>query len=193
MTLAISQTIFSVYKTVFYSFECYQFVVTSSVLNNTAKDTLKQNLPKCQGKYVEKWSNKCTHLVVNEFMLTIKVLLALIEEIPIVTPDYFTEYGESVESGTEPPDINKFNKPPITEQLLKSDFKYQYDSRRRHLFKNKIFVFLKASSRNQMEDVIKACGKQVLLFFLIYIKLCIKCGEIVNQKSCTSSQYVYLF
>lgn len=171
MTLAISQTIFSVYKTVFYSFECYQFVVTSSVLNNTAKDTLKQNLPKCQGKYVEKWSNKCTHLVVNEFMLTIKVLLALIEEIPIVTPDYFTEYGESVESGTEPPDINKFNKPPITEQLLKSDFKYQYDSRRRHLFKNKIFVFLKASSRNQMEDVIKACGKQVLLFFLIYIKL----------------------
>lgn len=144
---------------VFYSFECYKFVVTSSVLNATAKNTLKQDLAKCQGKYVEKWSNKCSHLVVNEFLLTIKVLLALIEEIPIVTPDYFTEYRKSVESGTKPPDINKFNKPPITEQLLKSDFKYKYDSRRRSLFENKVFVFLKATSRNQMEDVIKACGK----------------------------------
>lgn len=159
MTLTISHTILVFTYTVFCSFECYQFLVTSSVLNTTTKNTLKQNLAKCQGKYVEKWSNKCTHLVVNEFMLTIKVLLALIEEIPIVTPDYFTEYGKSVESGTEPPDINKFNKPPITEQLLKSDFKYQYNSRRRCLFENKVFVFLKTSSKNQMEDVIKACGK----------------------------------
>lgn len=144
-----------------FSFESYKFIVAASALSADKKLTLKAALDKCQGKYVEKWSDKCTHLTVEKLTLTVKVLQALVGGKPIVTPNYWSDYAESVEKKVSLPDINKYNRPPVFEHLLRSDFEYKVDPRRKTLFENKLFVFLKSSTKKQMEDVIKSCGKFV--------------------------------
>lgn len=138
------------------------FIVAASALSADKKLTLKAALDKCHGTYVDKWSDKCTHLTVENLTLTIKVLHALVEGKPIVTLDYWSDYAESVEKKVSLPDINKYNRPPIAETLLRSDFEYKADPRRKTVFENKMFVFLKSSTKKQIEDVIKSCGKFVL-------------------------------
>ncbi|CAG9771788.1 unnamed protein product [Ceutorhynchus assimilis] len=107
---------------------------------------------------MEKWDDSCTHLTVEKLTLTIKVLQALIDEKPIVTLDYWAACEESLAQKLPMPNIEEYNKPPVAEQLLKSDFQYRFNSQRRSLFKDKMFVFQTANCKKQMEEVIEKCG-----------------------------------
>ncbi|KAL1491442.1 hypothetical protein ABEB36_012040 [Hypothenemus hampei] len=147
-----------------FRFESYQFVVAGSVLSTEKKALLKECLDKCGGYYVEKWTDYCTHLTVEKASLTVKFLQALVNEKHIVTINYWTDYVKSIESKQNPPNIEYYNKPPIAEQLLSSDFKYKVDPNRRTLFKEKIFVFFDKNCKDQLSDVIQNCGGQLKLF-----------------------------
>lgn len=59
-----------------------------------AKDTakLREHLRLIGGKLEKVWSESCTHLVMSNVTVTLKVLQALAMGKPIVTPAYFTEY-----------------------------------------------------------------------------------------------------
>ncbi|XP_030749490.1 nibrin isoform X1 [Sitophilus oryzae] len=145
-----------------FRFEFYNFVVSASGLSSEKKSALKQNVEYCCGKYVDKWSSECTHLTVEMVTVTVKVLQALIDEKPIVTPDYWSAYKNSKDKGLPPPDINKYNRPEISEQLLKSDFKCEANPKRKTLFRNKVFLFLKTNVKNQIETVVKSCGGECI-------------------------------
>ncbi|XP_066247418.1 nibrin [Euwallacea similis] len=140
-----------------FQFESYTIIASSSALNIEKRNKLKEALSKCEGKYVDKWSNKCTHLVVEKLILTIKVLQALVDEKHIVSQDYFYDYAKSISEKGRIPDINEYNKPPVGEQLLRG-FQNKFDTRRRTLFQHKVFVFLDPDSKKQIEELIKSCG-----------------------------------
>ncbi|XP_076271331.1 nibrin isoform X2 [Rhynchophorus ferrugineus] len=140
-----------------YTFEAYKFIVTTSGLSGNKKSVLKNNVEYCGGKFSDKWSPYCTHLVVEEITLTIKFLQALINEVIIITPEYWVAYKQSLDSNSSMPDITKYNSPKVSEQLLKSDFQCTKNPMRRTLFKNKVFVFYKTSFKEQMQDVIEHC------------------------------------
>ncbi|XP_066139619.1 nibrin isoform X1 [Euwallacea fornicatus] len=140
-----------------FHFESYAIVASSSALNIEKRNKLKEALDKCRGKYVDKWSDKCTHLVVEKLILTIKVLQALVDEKHIVSQDYFYDYAKSISEKGKIPDINEYNKPPVGEQMLRG-FQNKFDTRRRTLFQHKVFVFLDPDSKKQIEELIKSCG-----------------------------------
>lgn len=110
---------------------------------------------------MDKWSSLCTHLAVEKLTLTVKVLQALVQGKPIVTLDYWADYAKAIENSKPAPDLARYSKPPVAEHLFSSDFECTYDEKRKSLFENKVFVFLKASTKKQLEDVIKSCGKLV--------------------------------
>ncbi|KAH1024691.1 hypothetical protein HUJ05_004142 [Dendroctonus ponderosae] len=142
-----------------FRFECPTFIVSASGLSTDTKTILKQHLKVCNSKYMDKWSSVCTHLVVEKLTLTVKVLHALVQGKPIVTLDYWADYAKAIKNSRPAPDLSKYRKPPVAEHLFSSDFECTYDERRKSLFENKMFVFLKASTKKQLEDVIKSCGK----------------------------------
>lgn len=133
--------------------------MTASGLSSNKKNVLKSNVEYCGGRFIDKWSPCCTHLVVEEITLTIKVLQALINELIIVTPDYWVAYKQSMDNNTSTPNTNKYNNPKISEQLQRSDFQCIKNPIRKTLFQNKIFVFYKNNFKEQMQNVIESCGE----------------------------------
>lgn len=63
-------------------------IVSTSGIQAEAKKDIENMLKTIDGELRSSWSRDCTLIVVNEIILTVKVVLALVNGIPIVTPDY---------------------------------------------------------------------------------------------------------
>lgn len=134
-----------------------EIVTTGTHLNSGDKKKLKSLLNIIGGTYVDNWGPKCTHLTVKEMSVTVKVLHALIDEKPIVISDYWTQFSENVIKNLPPPDIEKFNNPPVGEPTLKNiDFKKNVS--RKCLFKDKLFIFPLEKNKVLLEETIKKAG-----------------------------------
>lgn len=121
------------------------------------KKKLKNVLNIIGGNYVDNWGPNCTHLTVKEMSVTVKVLHALLDEKPIVVSDYWTQFSENVLKNLPPPDIEKFNSPPVSEPLLKNvNFKKKVS--RKSLFKDKLFIFPLEKNKVLLEETINKAG-----------------------------------
>ncbi|KAJ8979018.1 hypothetical protein NQ317_003121 [Molorchus minor] len=123
-----------------YRLEQHRIVTTGTRLNSTQKIKLKADLASIGGQYIENWTPECTHLTVEEITLTVKILHAIVDEKPIVKPAFWTKYAENVAVNLPPPNIDKYNRPPIAEALL-NNIEFKSNLSRKQLFKNKLFVF----------------------------------------------------
>lgn len=96
-------------------------------------------------------------MVVSEIILTAKVLCALTEGQPIVTPKYFQDYVKSIKNNTVVPEPDNYV-PELNETLLSKNISLNYVPIRKILFQNKIFVFLTEKSKIQMAELITIAG-----------------------------------
>lgn len=145
------------HQIILFRLEQIELITTGTHLSTNNKDQLKSALKVLGGSYVESWTVECTHLTVQNITVTGKLLLALLDNKPIVTQNYWTAFAENISKHLPPPDINKYNNPPIAEPLLKNiDFK---SMSRRGLFQGKIFIFASEHSMKDMEEIIKKAGK----------------------------------
>ncbi|VEN57567.1 unnamed protein product [Callosobruchus maculatus] len=147
---------FGVYNSKF-RLEHQKFVTTATRLSGAEKMQLKNEMQSIHGSYVEEWSQDCTHLTVKEIALTVKVLYALIDDKPIIMPQYWTALKKHVTLGEDAPKIEDYNKPPVNETLL-SRVEWKREINRTNLFKNKLFIFLTENSKKTMEGVISRLG-----------------------------------
>nr|CAH7758684.1 unnamed protein product [Callosobruchus chinensis] len=147
---------FGVYNSKF-RLEHQMFVTTATRLPGAEKMQLKNEIQSIHGSYVEDWSQDCTHLTVKEIALTVKVLYALIDDKPIIVPEYWTKLKRHVTLGEECPKIEDYDKPPVNEALL-SRVEWKRDINRTNLFKNKLFIFLTEIGKKTMEGVISRLG-----------------------------------
>lgn len=134
-----------------------KIVTTSSALSNPDKINLKKTFANFGGTLLDNWSSECTHLTAKEIMLTVKVLLALMDEKPIVTLEYWDKFSTSIQNGGSLPNPKDY-KPPLAETFLSTNVTFKPDKRRQFLFQNKIFVFPTKKLLSRMEDLIKRAG-----------------------------------
>ncbi|CAH1953575.1 unnamed protein product [Acanthoscelides obtectus] len=147
---------FGVYNSKF-RLEREKYVTTATRLPGAEKIQLKNDIEAVRGSYVEDWSHDCTHLTVKEIALTVKVLYALIDDKPIVLPQYWTKLKDHVRSGEEFPKVENYNNPPVSGTLL-SRVEWKRGINRRNMFKNKLFIFLTENNKQIMEGVIARLG-----------------------------------
>lgn len=111
------------------------------IINN-----LKQKLNLINVKLQEKWTTDCTHLVMPTIIrVTPKLLYSLACGIPIITPAFFDAYVAAVKAKHALPKVDDFI-PEISEsgESLKNKKKevLKVNLARKHLFRNKTFVFM---------------------------------------------------
>lgn len=139
--------------------ERVEWTIVPSTLTEDEKNTIKAYLGVLDGQYSNEWSDACTHLVMSDVTITIKVLLALAKGIPIVLPDFLNKTIAAIkEKRTAMPNETDFI-PNICEPYLMQDkslLAVNFD--RCRLFAGKVFYFMKESQQRDYEAAIKMAG-----------------------------------
>lgn len=133
--------------------------VCTSTMSPEDIEKLRKQLKLIDGELHQEWSTQCTHLVMPNVTVTIKVLQSLAYGVPIVSPDYFDKYNESVEKhATDLPDVKGFV-PRITEPyIIKEPGIMEVHLDRQRLFKNKTFVFMTEKHMLKFDSIIQLAG-----------------------------------
>lgn len=130
---------------------------------SVSKTNLLQQLNAINAKFSQTWSKDCTHMTVERYKLTPKVLCALIENQHVVNLNFWKAYVEAVQRKKELPKPEDY-KPPLAETSLDNNTNLIYKPERRTLFKDIIFVFNSAQILKEMKDLLKATGGDSILF-----------------------------
>ncbi|RZC34047.1 nibrin, partial [Asbolus verrucosus] len=131
-------------------------VTTSSGLSNGQKNKVQNNLHLLGGTLLSTWDSTCTYLTIQEIILTMKVLLALIDDRPIVKLEYWDKLVENVKAKLPPPNIEDF-RPPIAETLVDPS-SLVVKPERKVLFAGKIFVFPTSKIKSKMDELVDKTG-----------------------------------
>ncbi|XP_055547790.1 nibrin isoform X2 [Wyeomyia smithii] len=130
--------------------------ITSTI---SVTEPLQEALQKLGGRVDGNFQPGMTRfLIMNSITTTTKLLLCLIEQIPVVRPEYFQECVKAVEDNLPLPDVDCFI-PEFTESYVRSDgINFKATLARKTLFKDKVFVFLKVKHMSQYEKIITSAG-----------------------------------
>lgn len=135
--------------------------VCTSTMSPEDTNKLKECLKVIDGTLQQVWKTECTHLVMKNVTITVKVLQSLAFGLPIVSPNFFEAYIEcATQHGSELPEPKKFV-PEITEPyIIKEPGMMEVHLDRQRLFQNKTFVFMVKRHMVQYEPIITlAAGK----------------------------------
>ncbi|XP_018333857.1 nibrin [Agrilus planipennis] len=152
-----------------YKVGCINIVTAHSCLTKEEKKKVICQINFLNGCCVSNWTPECTHLTVNELKLTVKMLCCLIEGKPIVTVKFWEDFAKNVKENHSPPDPNNY-KPPCTEIMLNKNLPLDFKEERKHLFRNKVFVFMTEADKETVELVIKYAGGQCISWEKEHIK-----------------------
>ncbi|XP_053694323.1 nibrin isoform X2 [Sabethes cyaneus] len=130
--------------------------ITSTI---SVSGTLQDALRKLGGRVDDICQPKITRfLIMKTITTTTKLLMCLIEQIPVVRPEYFEECVKAVENNVRLPNVDDFI-PEFTESYVRSDgIDFKAVPARKTLFKDKVFIFLKAKHMSQYEKIITSAG-----------------------------------
>ncbi|XP_038077247.1 nibrin-like [Patiria miniata] len=138
-------------------------VVAFSSLPSADKRSLKSLIRKLGGHVVPEWSKECTHLIMTQLTVTIKVIGALVTCRPIVTPEYLRKLEGAACNNTPMPDPSDFQ-PVIAETAIKEDdVSFQANTHRKTLFQGKTMMFLAQKQFKQLAQTVKLAGGKALL------------------------------
>ncbi|XP_071958307.1 nibrin-like isoform X2 [Antedon mediterranea] len=143
--------------------EYQPLVCAGSSLSGANKTVLKANLLKLGGHYVTNWSKECTHLVMSEISVTVKVICALVSCCPIVTLEYLNKLIKAAESQTSLPNISQFLPDVVEANIRKDEVSFQANPLRKKVFKDKKFVFLTEKEYTTMKTAVSFGGGQCML------------------------------
>lgn len=129
-------------------------VVTS--FTQTQKKDLSVLFEKLHVKMQDAFNSSTTHLTIDVLSVTVKVLHAIMENIPIVSTKFWLKFFENLKNCNVLPKPEDF-KPRIDYDLLRS---INYEADRKKIFAGKIFVFLnKAQKENYVKLIEMGGGK----------------------------------
>lgn len=130
---------------------------------SVSKTNLLQQLDFINGKLSQTWTKECTHLTMEKYIFTPKVLCALVEDQCVVSIKFWKEYIAAVKENKVLPKPEDY-KPPLTESSLNPNIDLTYKPGRKILFKNKIFVFNNAEMLKEMKNILNSAGGDGVTF-----------------------------
>jgi len=139
-------------------------VICTSNIDSALKLELLQKISKI-GFLVEDFSVS-THLLMKEIRVTPKVLLALVEGIPIVSPNWIDAVLARPITDPSLPPSEKFLPPVVKEPSLDlNEIDYTTIPSRKTIFAGRTFVFLHAKQHAALSDLIERAGGEAVPVF----------------------------
>lgn len=148
-----------------YRLQYIPLVVVTSCLDEKKKNTLKSHVLQLGGHMINDWrANTVTHLVMDGLTFTIKVIHALAECCPIVTPSYFDDIINSTNAGPAPLPVESSYLPPLKEETISSQgASFLPREARKSLFHGKTFIFISKKQYKRLQNAVGSSGGIVLL------------------------------
>jgi len=143
----------------YYKLRCSRLVVTTSCLEEKKKKALKSLVHKFGGHILGDWQpNITSHLVMDGLTFTRKVIHALAECCPIVTPSYVEDIANSTSQSAALERVHSYL-PPLKEETISSMSKgFLPNEARRTLFKGKTFIFISKKQFKQYHAAVESSG-----------------------------------
>ncbi|XP_050346235.1 nibrin [Nymphalis io] len=124
------------------------FITCTSTLKGENLQSLKNILASVGGIVKNEWDETCEYLTMPAITLTIKVVLALVQNSHIVTIDYWNKCVDAVNNNTPLPIPSNFIPQILESTLNKENVSFLPNNERRSLFAGKKVIFF---SRRQLE------------------------------------------
>ncbi|PNF17487.1 hypothetical protein B7P43_G17632 [Cryptotermes secundus] len=110
------------------------------------------------GHIVSSWQDMVTHVTMCNLTLTVKVVCALANGKPIVTPKYWADYITSLSTKQPVPDCRNYI-PALAETTLNmNEVSFDVNENRKKLFAGKHFVFVCTQQYNAYSCMVTAAG-----------------------------------
>ncbi|KAF4520417.1 hypothetical protein B566_EDAN003988 [Ephemera danica] len=143
-------------------------IVVPSTLSAEGKKEARDKVVKLGGHFVENWSPECTYLTMEVITMTAKVVCALAQGVPIVTPNFWSAWYDAVTLKKDQNGHMKQDCPPNPEDFLPTlnenrlrDTEvslFSVNLNRKTLFKGKTFLFLRQKQYHRFFASITAAG-----------------------------------
>ncbi|XP_068700870.1 nibrin-like isoform X2 [Montipora foliosa] len=148
----------------YYKLRCCPLVVVASCLEEKKKKTLKTLIHKLGGHITGDWQpNITSHLVMDGLTFTIKVIHALAECCPIVTPLYFEDVANSANPSSVLDRVHSYL-PPLKEYTISSQGeRFRPSQARKSLLKGKTFIFISKKQFKRVHHAVESSGGVALL------------------------------
>ncbi|TRY71064.1 hypothetical protein TCAL_16410 [Tigriopus californicus] len=147
------------FQTSIFMLKWTHLVCTGSSLNRTQKLELSQTLQYFpHAKFVTNWHRDVTHLVMNEVILTLKVVQALAKGTPIVTPLFFKDLKQCSISQQILPDVANYVPKLVEKTLNPANISCKVDPNRKTLFQGREFVFCTRAQMDRYQWAIHDAG-----------------------------------
>lgn len=175
-----------------------EWVVGKSTLNTVVtcftqsqKIDLSTVFEKLHVKMQDAFTSSTTHLTIDVLSVTVKVLHAIMENIPIVSTKFWLQFFENLKTCKFLPNPEDF-KPRIDNDFLKT---INYEADRKKIFAGKMFVFLnKAQKENYVKlielgggkakELTKTMSKSVLVRESV---ICVHYNPSSNSQTCSQT------
>lgn len=138
--------------------------VTTSCLDGTAKRTLQVALRGLGVRLVKEWQPRSTtHLVMSRITVTPKTVCCLIEQRPIVTPEFFTEFLSACQERRPLPSAESYSPELTDSQVNPLTVSFKPNPVRATIFNGKKFIFMQRREFVLLSHVIELAGGRCLL------------------------------
>lgn len=136
----------------------------TSTLKGENLQNLKNILAKLGGVVKSEWDDTCEYLTMPAITLTIKVVLALVQNSHIVTIDYWNKCIEAVNNNQPLPNPNNFIPQILESTLNKENVSFLANKERSLLFAGKKVIFFSRRQLDLYKRVLtKSCATALLL------------------------------
>lgn len=136
----------------------------TSTLKGENLQNLKNILGKLGGVVKNEWDDTCEYLTMPAITLTIKVVLALVQNSHIVTIDYWNKCIEAVNNNQPLPNPNNFIPQILESTLNKENVSFLPNKERSLLFADKKVIFFSRRQLDLYKMVLsKSCANALLL------------------------------
>lgn len=124
---------------------------------------LKSLLRVLNGNQVSsEWSNSVTHLITPKIAFTPKLMLALVNCVPIVNLQFFRDAASYVKETNQLPDVNQYI-PPVTDECPEV-YNFSVNEARKKIFEGLSFIFLDGAKLHTFQKIIKNAGGTVSMW-----------------------------
>uniref|UniRef100_A0A1B6DQT2 FHA domain-containing protein n=1 Tax=Clastoptera arizonana TaxID=38151 RepID=A0A1B6DQT2_9HEMI len=142
--------------------EYIPIVVTTSTLGQEEKAELCKIIASFGGTIQNNWSSECTHLVMNQLTVTVKVVCGLATCRPIVTLQYWKRFTECINKMKLPlPEIKDYTPKLIEATLNSNEVSFLPNMKRQTLFTGVVFIATTSRQLGRIEVMITSAGGKV--------------------------------
>ncbi|KAL3289194.1 hypothetical protein HHI36_003629 [Cryptolaemus montrouzieri] len=136
-------------------FHIMRKIVTCVTGKITDEIELASIISELGGECLRNWNTSCTHLTACDIRVSLKILYAIMENIKIVTPEFWKVYLTNVKNNKPLPSMLEYL-PPFREGINSKHL--EYNEARKHVFIGKTFGFWDNNKLQRLEEIISNAG-----------------------------------